>query len=247
MSLYALSWAFGLTLPPNEKIVLLALADCENDETLQCNPGQKHIAAKASVSERTVRAMLAALEERSLIVRERQSAPNGGRVTDNYRLACRGLPAESAGGVTGKSEGGNRQTVAGIENRKEPEETTGPVPEATTEGPVDNSAATVSAGRDGRASPPATPTTLARLHGHAVSTPDVFASVGDILAPTHIDDEGLLRLADEILRKAKARVLNPTAFVVAALRNPATQFEWVARAWVIAGDIHVERAARKAG
>ena len=243
MSLYALSWAFGLTLPPNEKIVLLALADCENDETLQCNPGQKHLAAKASVSERTVRAMLNALEARELLVRERQTAANGGRITDNYRLACRGLTANPAGGVTGKSEGGYRQTVAGIENRKEPEDSYGPVSEVTTEGPVDNSEAG-SAG-DGRGSIP-TPTTLARFHGHAVSTPDVFASVGEILAPTHLDDEGLLRLADEIIRKSPTRVLNPTAYVVTHIRDPRSQFEWVARAWAIAGDLHLERAERKA-
>jgi hypothetical protein len=99
---------------------------------------------------------------------------------------------------------------------------------------------------DGQESHRPTPTTLARFHGHGISTPDVFASVGEILAPTHLDDEGLLRLADEILGKATARVLNPTAFVVAALRNPASQFEWVARAWVIAGDVHLERAGRKA-
>jgi hypothetical protein len=254
MSLYALSWAFEQKLPPNEKIVLLALADCENGETLRCDPKQAYIAERASVSERQVRAMLVSLEERGLVQRARRGGSGEGRKSDNYRLGCRpepvdngGLPAESAGRATGRKRGGNRQTVAGIENRKEPEETNGPVPNATTEGPVDNSAATVFAGRDGRASTPATPTTLARLHGHAVSTPDVFASVGEILAPTHIDDEGLLRLADEILRKATARVLNPTAFVVAALRNPASQFEWVARAWVIAGDIHLERAAgRKA-
>lgn len=119
------------------------------------------------------------------------------------------------------------------------------VPDVTTDGAVENSEAG-SAG-DGRKSILPTPTTLARFHGHAVSTPDVFASIGEILAPTHLDDEGLLRLADEILSVAPTRVLNPTAYVVKALRNPSTQHEWVARAWAIAGDIHLERAARRAG
>lgn len=252
MSLYALSWAFEQKLPPNEKIVLLALADCENGETLRCDPKQSYIAEKASVSERQVRAMLVSLEERGLIARTRRGSTAGGRKSDNFWLACRpepvdnsGLPADSAGWVSGRKEGGFRQTAAGIENRKEPEETNGSVPEVTTDAAVDNSEA--ASGGDGRISTLPTPTTLARFHGHAVSTPDVFASTGDILAPTHLDDEGLLRLADEILAVAPARVLNPTAYVVKALRNPSTQFEWVARAWAIAGDIHLERAARRAG
>lgn len=249
MSLFALSWAFGLTLPPNEKIVLLALADCENDETLRCDPSQAHLAAKASVSERTVREMLKALEERELITRHKQGSTVGGRRADAYRLACRppvdnsGLPADSAGRVTGRFEGGYRQTAAGIYKPEEPEDI-GQVPDVTTE-PVDNSAA-VSAGSDGpKPTPATTPRSLAALRGHAVSTPDVFASVGDYLAPTSLDDEGLLRLATEILDVAPTRVVNPTAYVVRAIRNPSTRHEWIARAWVIAGEVHVARAARK--
>lgn len=242
MSLFALSWAFGLQLPPNEKIVLLALADCENDETLRCDPGQAHLAQKSSLGERTVREMLKALEARELIARERRGSREGGRQTDNYRLACRGLAADSAGKVSGKSEGGNRHTVAVIENRKEPELNLDPVPEVTTEGPVDNSA-TVSAGRDGQEASPS-PKSLRRLRGRGISTPDVFASVGQWLTGTNIDDEGLERLAAEIIRKAGARVINPTAYVVEALRNPDTRFEWVARAYVIAADVYLERATR---
>lgn len=247
MSLFAMSWAFGTELPPNEKIVLLALADCENGETLRCDPSQKHLAKMASVSERTVRDMLKALEERQLIVREKRgNGERGGRQTDNFRLACRGLPADSAGRVTGKSEGGYRQTAAGTGNRKEPEDFSGPVTEVTTDGAVDNFAAVGSAARDGRATPAATPTNLAAFRGHGVSTPDIFAAVGEYLEPTRLDDEGLHRLAAEILAKASARVVNPTAFVVSALRNRDTRGEWVARAWVIAGDVHLERAGRAA-
>lgn len=251
MSLYALSWAFGLALPPNEKIVLLALADCENDETLRCDPSQAHLADKSSLSERTVREMLKALEQRELIARHKQGSTHGGRRPDTYRLGCRPpvdnseLPAESAGRVTGRSEGGYRRTAAGIPKPEEPETDLDQVPDATTDGPVENSAA-VSAGSDGPSSKPATtPRSLAALRGHGVSTPDVFASVGEYLAPTRLDDEGLLRLATEILDVAPTRVVNPTAYVVRALRNPQTRHEWIARAWVIAGEVHVARATRK--
>lgn len=99
MSLAALSWAFSLTLPPNEKIVLLALADCENDETLRCDPSQQHLAVKASMSERTVRRMLKDLEERGLVRRVKRADPNmGGRQPDAYRLALRGFPEADAAG-----------------------------------------------------------------------------------------------------------------------------------------------------
>jgi hypothetical protein len=34
--------------------------------------------------------------------------------------------------------------------------------------------------------------------------------------------------------------------VVHAIRNDLTRPEWIARAWVIAGDVHVARTARQA-
>jgi len=246
MSLYAMSWAFSLTLPPNEKIVLLALADCENDETLRCDPSQAHLAKKASLGERTVREMLKQLESRGLITRTKRGGRGEGRQSDNYLLACRPvdnsrLTAESAVRATGKSEGGYRQTVAGISQTGiEPE--IDQVPDVTTEPPVDKSAAG-SAG-DGPSAPAApSPRSLASLRGHAVSTPDVFASVGRFLAPTGIDDDGLLRLAAEILAVAPTRVVNPTAYVIRAIRNDNTREEWIARAWMIAADVYLDRVS----
>lgn len=249
MSLYALSWAFEQPLPSNEKIVLLALADCENGETLRCDPSQTHLAALSSLSERTVRDMLKSLASRGLITRTAQGSSRGGRRPDAYRLACRppvdnsGFPADSAGRVTGKSEGGNRQTAAGIYKPEEPEETY-QVTEVTTDAAAIDS--TAGSAGDGPEHPHPTPKNLAALRGHAVSTVDVFASVGDYLAPASLDDEGLRRLAAEILGNASARVVNPTAYVIRALRNPSTRPEWIARAWVIAADVVVARATRRA-
>lgn len=97
---------------------------------------------------------------------------------------------------------------------------------------------------DGPSAPAApSPRSLASLRGHAVSTPDVFASVGRFLAPTGIDDDGLLRLAAEILAVAPTRVVNPTAYVVRAIRNDNTREEWIARAWMIAADVYLDRVS----
>lgn len=250
MSLHALSWAFEQNLPPSEKIVLLALADCENGETLRCDPSQAHLAELSSLSERTVRDMLKSLAARGLITRTAQGSSKGGRRPDAYRLGCRppvdnsGFPADSAGRVTGKSEGGYRQAAAGIYKPERTGRDLDQVTEVTTDAAAEVSAAG-SAG-DGPEHTHPTPTSLAALRGHAVSTPDVFASVGEYLTPTSLDDEGLRRLATEILANASARVVNPTAYVIRALRNPTTRPEWIARAWVIAADVVVARATRRA-
>ncbi|MBW9118863.1 helix-turn-helix domain-containing protein [Microbacterium trichothecenolyticum] len=241
MSLAALSWAFGLKLPPNEKIVLLALADCENDETLRCDPSQRYLAVKASVSERTVRDMLKALEGRDLIRREKRADPmTGGRQTDNYRLAMRGFPADSAGGLTGKSEGGYRQAAAGISLTQEPEEISGPVPEVTHDAPVDKSGT----------GPKPHPGTVSATYGKPLHHADVFAAIGHWL-PSTFDDEQLDTLADEIVACARpARVFDPTGYVIQAVRNTIHQDErrrgrWLLRADEIALE-HVELAQRGA-
>ena len=252
MSLYALSWAFEQQLPPSEKIVLLALADCENGETLRCDPSQAHLASLSSLSERTVRDMLKNLVARELVTRSAQGSSKGGRRPDAYRLACRPpvdnseFPAESAGRVTGKSEGGNRQAAAGIYKPERTGRDLDQVTEVTTERPVETSQAG-SAG-DGQESSTVhpSPKNLAALRGHAISPADVFASVGRLLAPIPLDDDGLERLAAEILAVAPTRVVNPTAYVVRAIRNDLTRPEWIARAWVIAAEIHVARANRRA-
>ena len=107
-----------------------------------------------------------------------------------------------------------------------------------------------------------------RLRGHRRSTGEC---AGDLTPPDDVDaefgdergdlvaraqhehrralaavDEGLDRLASEILAVAPTRVVNPTAYVVRAIRNDLTRPEWIARAWVIAAEIHVARANRRA-
>lgn len=122
MSVAAVAWAFEQQLPPNEKVVLLALADCENGQTALCIPGQEHIADMSSMSVRSVQRMLARLEERGLIRREhRTSQISGYRTSDSYVLALRdnlsGRPEP-----TRQNEQSQATTVSSI---REPEVGTG--------------------------------------------------------------------------------------------------------------------------
>lgn len=124
MSVAAVAWAFEQTLPPNEKVVLLSLADCENGQTALCIPGQEKLAEMSSMSVRSVQRMLAKLEERGLIRREhRTSQMTGYRTSDSYVLALRdnlsGRPEP-----TRQIGQANTTTVSGIrEPEVEPEDT----------------------------------------------------------------------------------------------------------------------------
>lgn len=129
-----MTWAFDLDLPPNEKLVLLAIADHVTPEGV-CWPSQERIAKRASMSVRTVRTVIQKLEERGLLERSRRMHDEGvgGRATDVYRLVFNGgyrqdLPV----GVTGNAEGGYRQAVAGTENpRTQERKTRAKQPETT--------------------------------------------------------------------------------------------------------------------
>lgn len=60
---------FEAQLPPNEKILLLALADCAEHDGSQARPSQLLMAMKTSLSERTIRRHLKTLESVGLIVK----------------------------------------------------------------------------------------------------------------------------------------------------------------------------------
>ena len=85
MSLKAVTWAFEQEIPPNEKIVLLALADYA-DEQGSSYPSMLTICRKASMSESTVRRMLTKLEERGLLVREERRTTGGAQQSNIYRI-----------------------------------------------------------------------------------------------------------------------------------------------------------------
>lgn len=60
---------WGLDLPDSEKIVLLALADCANDEGLAW-PSMASLSRKCSKSERTCQGVIKSLVTKGLLVRE---------------------------------------------------------------------------------------------------------------------------------------------------------------------------------
>ena len=102
-----MTWAFEQDLNPNAKLVLLALANRANHETGVCHPGQDLIGRECSMSPRTVRRHLKALEDAGLVERRARMLPEGrGRTSDEYRLAY-----YQADRMAGRSERPTGQTV----------------------------------------------------------------------------------------------------------------------------------------
>lgn len=87
-----MTWAFAQKVGGNEKLVLLALAD-HADEEWSCYPGMETLAAKASVSVRTVQNVLARLEEAGYLTRERRHSQNTGYRTSNRYTLLTANPA----------------------------------------------------------------------------------------------------------------------------------------------------------
>ncbi|WP_181708722.1 helix-turn-helix domain-containing protein [Chthonobacter rhizosphaerae] len=94
---------FDLDIPPGQKLVLLALADCADDMG-RCWPSQKKLAEKTSFVLRTVQSHLEWLTEQGFLQRKHRSNRSGYRTSDEYQInlransACRdeGLRANSA-------------------------------------------------------------------------------------------------------------------------------------------------------
>lgn len=87
MSLRVMSWAWSVQLAPTPKLVLMALAD-EADDTGFCFPSQRRLAAKCSITDRTVRRMLVELETKGYVTLERRHRADGSRTSNGYRLKC---------------------------------------------------------------------------------------------------------------------------------------------------------------
>lgn len=90
MSNVATDWAWKADLPPNLKLVLLALAHCHNGKTGQCNPRVKTLADMVGKKHRTVRYDLKALQEAGYIkpAKRRKGAR---QASNHYALALDGV------------------------------------------------------------------------------------------------------------------------------------------------------------
>lgn len=99
MSISAINWAFGLTIAPGAKLVLIALANYA-DEAGTCWPSQQKLAEITCLSERAIRSNVRILLKSQAISIVRQSGEGGKFAHNIYQLNQRqNQPAaESTGG-----------------------------------------------------------------------------------------------------------------------------------------------------
>ena len=118
MSVQCLALAFKIQdVSPSEKLVLLALANYADEED-QAWPSQRTLAKITCLSDRTIRTVLSALEERGLITREADNRADGSRSTDLVTLhldrAQISGGAETVSGGVRKQLPGGAETVSGL-------------------------------------------------------------------------------------------------------------------------------------
>lgn len=111
MSVKALNQAFETKLNGNIKLVLLALADCA-DDNMQCYPSYAHIARKASVSISTAKRVIEKLEKIKAIRKSNRFKKGKKEQTSNiYTLTLGSINMtlgqnDTTGGVTAMIQGG---------------------------------------------------------------------------------------------------------------------------------------------
>lgn len=86
MSIKAINWAWDQQLPPNSKLILMAIADAADEEG-NCWPKIKTIAKKCSVSQRTVQRALKDFISNNFISVTARYSHEGRQVSNNYRLS----------------------------------------------------------------------------------------------------------------------------------------------------------------
>ncbi|MBN9209325.1 MAG: hypothetical protein J0H96_11765 [Microbacterium ginsengisoli] len=260
MSIHHIEQAAELELHATTKLVLMSIADDASKETRISHPGMAKMLVWSGAGERRIQQIIDDLIARGLLARTAFAHPgrraeflvfptsseyveldakdvrlNAGHPVDNS-------PEMGEVGFGAAQNGCNPEPNGRNPGFTPPVSTPGldidHVTEETTDAPVDNSAA---GGRDGQAPPQPNPKNLSALRGHGFSPADAFASIGHILAPTRIDDEGLTLLGREIVAVSPTRVLNPTAYVVTQIRDTRSRSEWVSRAWVIAANVAMSR------
>lgn len=86
MSVRAMSWVWQQPIKGTAKLVLLALADCANDDG-KCWPGIETVAAKCGVSRNTAIRNIQDLKKKGLIISERRYTESGRRTSNLYTLS----------------------------------------------------------------------------------------------------------------------------------------------------------------
>ncbi len=140
-----MTWAWATPLPPTPKLVLLALADIADDAG-SCWPSQNAIAAKCSITTRTVQRIIVTLQEQQLLIIEPRYRADGSRSSNRYRLPLDN-PHDKLSGegdtsvqrdTTPMSWGGDTGVVARTTNEPSVES---PLPPPASLGPCDSARA----------------------------------------------------------------------------------------------------------
>ena len=84
-----MNWAWQQKLRPTPKLVLMAIADSADDCGI-CWPAVPTVAAKCSVSDRTVQRVIKMLIADGLMIAEERYRPNGSRASNRYQLQIEG-------------------------------------------------------------------------------------------------------------------------------------------------------------
>jgi hypothetical protein len=110
MSVRTMTRVWELDLPDSDKIVLLALADCANDEG-HCWPSVASLVRKCSKSERTIQGSIKRLVDEGLLVR-REVPGKGCNYTVLPRTGAKSAPRSDDGGETPAPPQGTTDTPA---------------------------------------------------------------------------------------------------------------------------------------
>lgn len=86
MSVKAINQAFETKLSGNVKLVLLALADCA-DDNMQCFPSYSHISKKASISITTAKRIIKKLEEMKALKKQNRFKKDRTKSSNIYTLS----------------------------------------------------------------------------------------------------------------------------------------------------------------
>lgn len=117
MSIHYMNQVLNLTLPPAEKLVLLAFADFA-DHTGYCFPSIPTVAARASISVRGLQRIVSKLEAKGLLLRRPRYRRNGSQTSSDYVVlpclggdklspACKSNGSDDAGGQLAKTPMGD--------------------------------------------------------------------------------------------------------------------------------------------
>jgi hypothetical protein len=171
---------WSLDLPDSQKIVLLALADCANDEG-HCWPSMLSLARKCSKGQRTVQGVIKALVEAGHVTR-RERAGHGCEYWVHPRKDC--TPADAAPPQPSRPAG-----TAPRSRRASPPQTLRGTPAAAADKPSENHQ------EPSEDSPPD--------GDDALSVQEIVEAWNDLASRCHLAT--VVKLTDERKRKARAQ------------------------------------------